>query len=249
MALSGIRPYGGTFFAFTDYMRGAMRLSSLMHLNVIYVLTHDSIGLGEDGPTHQPVEHLAACRAIPGLIVLRPGDANEVAFAYRAALENSRHPVAMILSRQNVPTLDRTKYASAEGTMRGAYVLSDCAGTPEVILIGTGTELPICVAAAEQLSADGKRVRVVSMPSWELFEQQDDAYRAHVLPESVTARVACEAGIQQGWERYLGFKGAFVGMKSFGASAPFEQLYEYFGITSAAVVEAAKKQIASAKCC
>lgn len=243
MALSGIRSYGGTFFAFTDYMRGAMRLSSLMHLNVIYVLTHDSIGLGEDGPTHQPVEHLAACRAIPGLIVLRPGDANEVAFAYRAALENKRHPTAMVLSRQNVPTIDRSKYASAEGTLRGGYVLSDCAGTPQVILIGTGTELPICVTAAEKLTADGVRVRVVSMPSWELFDQQDEAYRASVLPEAVTARVACEAGIQQGWERYLGFKGAFVGMKSFGASAPFEQLYEHFGITPAAVVAAAKKQI------
>ncbi|MBL8891708.1 MAG: transketolase [Planctomycetaceae bacterium] len=243
MALSGIRPYGGTFFAFTDYMRGAMRLSSLMHLNVIYVLTHDSIGLGEDGPTHQPVEHLAACRAIPGLIVLRPGDANEVSFAYQAALENHRYPTAMILSRQNVPTLDRSIFASAEGTLRGGYVLSDCAETPQVILIGTGTELPICVKAAETLTAEGIRVRVVSMPSWELFDQQDDAYRNSVLPETVTARVACEAGIKQGWERYLGFKGAFIGMKSFGASAPFEQLYEHFGITPAAVVAAAKQQI------
>jgi transketolase len=244
MALSGIRSYGGTFFAFTDYMRGAMRLSSLMHLPVIYVLTHDSIGLGEDGPTHQPVEHLAACRAIPGMIVLRPGDANEVAAAYKAALLNPRHPVAMVLSRQNVPTIDRTKYASAEGTLRGAYVLSDSQGTPDVILIGTGTELPICVSAAETLATQGVKVRVVSMPSWELFEQQDDAYRASVLPETVSARVACEAGIRQGWDRYLGARGAFVGMKSFGASAPFEQLYEHFGITPAAVVAAAKTQIA-----
>ncbi len=243
MALSGIRPYGGTFFAFTDYMRGGMRLSSLMHQNVIYVLTHDSIGLGEDGPTHQPVEHLAACRAIPGMIVLRPGDANEVTEAYRAALQHSRHPVAMILSRQNVPTLDRTQYAPATGTQRGGYVLSDCSGTPDVILIGTGTELPICVDAAAQLTAAGVKVRLVSMPSWELFEMQDAAYQQSVLPDAVTARVACEAGIRQGWDRYIGRHGGFVGMTGFGASAPFEQLYEHFGITAAAVVAAAKQQI------
>jgi transketolase len=243
MSLSGIRAYGGTFFAFTDYMRGAMRLSSIMHQNVIYVLTHDSIGLGEDGPTHQPVEHLAACRAIPGLIVLRPGDANEVTAAYRVALQQPKHPVAMVLSRQNVPTLDRAKYAAAAGTARGAYVLLDCAGTPEVILMGTGTELPICVAAADQLASEGIKVRLVSMPSWELFEMQDDAYRQQVLPHHVTARVACEAGIRQGWERYLGFQGAFVGMNGFGASAPFEQLYDHFGITAAAVVAAARSQL------
>ncbi len=243
MALSGIRPYGGTFFAFTDYMRGAMRLSSIMHQNVIYVLTHDSIGLGEDGPTHQPVEHLAACRAIPGMIVLRPGDANEVTQAYRAALRHPRKPVAMVLSRQNVPTLDRTKYASAEGTARGAYILQDCEGTPDVILIGTGTELPICVTAAQKLQEEGIRVRLVSMPSWELFEMQDPSYRQQVLPDRILARVACEAGVKMGWERYLGTRGAFVGMKGFGASAPFEHLYEHFGITAEAVVQAAKQQL------
>jgi transketolase len=245
MALSGLRAYGGTFFAFTDYMRGAMRLSSLMHQNVIYVLTHDSIGLGEDGPTHQPVEHLAACRAIPGLIVLRPGDANEVTEAYRAALTHSRHPVAMVLSRQNVPTLDRTRFASAAGTAQGAYILLDAAESPQVILMGSGTELPICVAAAQQLSDEGIRTRVVSMPSWELFEMQDEAYRHRVLPPQVTARVACEAGVRQGWDRYLGFQGAFVGMSTFGASAPFEQLYEHFGLTPAAVVAAARQQLAN----
>lgn len=246
MSLAGIRAYGGTFFAFTDYMRGAMRLSSIMHQNIIYVLTHDSIGLGEDGPTHQPVEHLAACRAIPGFIVLRPGDANEVSEAYKAALLNDRHPVAMVLSRQNVPTLDRTRFASAAGTAQGGYVLWDSAPNPEVILIGTGTELPICVQAAEQLHAEGTRVRVVSMPSLELFDAQDAAYRDSVLPPQVAARVACEAGIRQGWDRYLGNQGEFVGMTSFGASAPFEKLYEHFGITADGVVQAAKRTMSRA---
>lgn len=245
MSLSGLRPYGGTFFAFTDYMRGAMRLSSIMHRNVLYILTHDSIGLGEDGPTHQPVEHLAACRAIPGMVVMRPGDANEVAECYRTALQLNHNPVSMILSRQNVPTLDRSVYGPVSGVAKGAYILKDSPTTPDVILMATGTELPIIVQAGEILEAQGVNVRIVSMPSWELFQMQDQAYRDQVLPATVTARVACEAAIQMGWERYIGCTGAFVGMTGFGASGPFEELYEHFGITPAAVVAAAKAQINS----
>ncbi|MCE9545365.1 MAG: transketolase [Planctomycetia bacterium] len=241
MALSGLRPYGATFFVFTDYMRPSMRLAALMRQPVLYVLTHDSIGLGEDGPTHQPVEHLAALRAIPRLIVLRPGDANEVAEAYRVALTHTHEPVALVLSRQNVPTLDRTQMAPAAGVARGGYVLSDPAdGAPQVILIGTGTELSLAVAAGQKLAAEGIRARVVSFPSWELFEAQDAAYRESVLPAAITARVAVEAAVEQGWDRYLGPRGKFVGMTSFGASGPYAELYEHFGITAEAVVEAAK---------
>jgi transketolase len=242
LALSGIRSYAGTFFVFTDYMRPALRLSSLMRLPVLYILTHDSIGLGEDGPTHQPIEHLAACRAIPGLVVIRPCDANEVAAAYRAALP-SRKPVALILTRQNVPVLDRQRMALASQAQRGAYVLWDTEKAPQVILIGTGSEVHFCVEAAETLAQQRIRTRVVSMPSWELFEQQDEAYRNSVLLPSVTARVAVEAGIRQGWDKYIGTGGAFIGMTSFGASAPYEALYKHFGISSAAVVAAAKAQL------
>lgn len=241
MSLSGIRPYCATFFVFTDYCRPSMRLSSLMHQPVMYVMTHDSIGLGEDGPTHQPVEHLAACRAIPGLLVMRPGDANEVSACYRAALQDNQHPTCMVLTRQNCATLDRNKYASADGALKGGYVLLDSDGTPDVILMGTGSELGLCVEAAGELTAKGNKVRIVSMPCWELFEQQPESYRQEVLPTAVSARVAIEAGIKQGWERYLGDKGIFIGMNSFGASAPFETLYENFGITSQAVVAAAEQ--------
>lgn len=241
LALSGLRPYAGTFFVFTDYMRPSMRLSSIMHQNVIYVLTHDSIGLGEDGPTHQPVEHLAACRAIPGLFVIRPGDANEVAAAYRLALTLKGHPAAMVLTRQGLPTLDRTRFQSADGTLKGGYTLAEArSGKPEVILIGTGSELAICVAAREQLESEGIATRVVSMPCCEQFDAQDEAYRNEVLPPGVAARVAVEAGIVQGWEKYLGACGAFIGMSSFGASAPYQELYEHFGITENNVVAAAK---------
>lgn len=232
MSLCGLRAYGATFFVFTDYMRPSMRLSSIMHQPVLYVLTHDSIGLGEDGPTHQPVEHLAACRAIPGLYVFRPADANEVLHCYRAAMQLSNHPSAMVLSRQNVPTLDRTKMGDAAGAERGGYVLSDCAGTPKAILMGTGTEIPICLKAQELLAAKGIATRVVSMPCFELFDDQDPAYRASVLPSEVTLRVACEAGIRQGWDKYIGSEGKFVGMSTFGASAPFNQLYDHFKITA-----------------
>jgi len=195
MCLSGLRPYVSTFFVFSDYLRPSMRLSSLMHLPVLYVFTHDSIGLGEDGPTHQPVEHLAACRAIPGLIVMRPADANEVAEAYRTVLPITRRPVALVLSRQGLPTVDRTKFGSAAAVGRGAYVLAEAPnGKPEVVIMGTGSEIPICLTAWEQLTAAGIQARVVSMPSFELFEEQDQAYRDSVIPPGIKARVACEAG-------------------------------------------------------
>ena len=245
MALSHLRPYGATFFVFSDYLRPSMRLSALMGLPVTYVLTHDSIGLGEDGPTHQPVEHLAAARAIPGLMVLRPSDANEVVEMWRTIIPMNNRPAALVLTRQNIPTLDRANLGSAAGVAKGAYVLKDCEGTPDVILIGTGSEIGVCLAAAETLSTGGKNVRVVSMPSWELFDEQDQAYRDSVLPPSVTARIAVEAGIEQGWSKYLGTAGRFIGMNRFGASAPAGELYEHFGITAENVVAAAGELLAS----
>lgn len=241
MALVGLRPYCATFFVFTDYLRPSLRLSSLMKLPVLYVLTHDSIGLGEDGPTHQPVEHLAACRAIPGLQVMRPADANEVAVCYQAALSESDRPTAMVLTRQDVATLDRGDLASAHLATRGGYTLRDCEGTPELILMGTGSELHLCLAAAETLVGEGVRVRVVSLPCLERFAEQPAAYRDEVLPPEVTARVAVEAGIQMGWERWLGPRGRFIGMTGFGASAPFEVLYDHFGITAEAIEAAARE--------
>ncbi len=243
LSLTGLRPYVATFFVFSDYLRPAMRLSSIMHLPVLYVFTHDSIGLGEDGPTHQPIEHLAACRAIPGLNVMRPGDANEVAACYRAALATNDQPVALVLSRQNLPTLCRKKYAPAEGAEKGAYVLAGSDPQPDVILMATGSELSIAIEAYEQLIAEGVKSRLVSMPCWELFEKQDASYRESVLPSAVSSRVAIEAGIRQGWDRYLGLSGEFVGMNGFGASAPAEVLYEHFGITAKHVVEAARRQV------
>jgi transketolase len=240
MSLSGIRAYGATFFVFTDYLRPAMRLSSIMHQPVLYVLTHDSIGLGEDGPTHQPVEHLAACRAIPGLYVFRPGDANEVAEAYRTILNMKDHPAALVLSRQNVPTFDRSVMCPASGVAKGGYVLSDCEGTPDVLLIGTGTELQLCVKAQAELTAAGVKARVVSMPCMELFEEQLPEYQESVLPKACQVRIACEAGVRQCWDRYLGLDGHFVGMSSFGASAPYSELYEHFKITTDQIVSVAK---------
>ncbi len=240
MSLSGIRAYGATFFVFTDYLRPSMRLSSLMHQPVLYVMTHDSIGLGEDGPTHQPVEHLAACRGIPGLYVLRPGDANEVAEAYRAALGMNDHPSVMVLSRQAVPTLDRKTLSPAAGTAKGGYVLSDCDGTPDVIIMGTGTELSLCLKAQEELAGSDMKVRVVSMPCMELFDEQLPEYQESVLPTECKVRIACEAGIRQCWDKYLGTTGHFVGMNSFGASAPAGKLYDHFKITSDQIVSVAK---------
>jgi transketolase len=244
MTLCGLRGYGATFFVFSDYLRPSMRLASIMNLPSIFVFTHDSIGVGEDGPTHQPVEQLAAARAIPNLVVLRPGDANESVYAWKAALENTNRPSAIILTRQNMPTLDRTKMAGAEGVLKGGYILSEApSGKPEVILIGTGSELAIAVAAQEELAKSGIQARVVSLPSFELFEDQPQSYRDEVLPPNVTARVAVEAGVRQGWDRYLWGRGEFVGMMGFGMSAPFEQIYEAVGITPAKVVEAAKRQL------
>jgi len=244
MSLTGLRAYGATFFVFTDYMRGAMRLSSIMHQPVIYVLTHDSIGVGEDGPTHQPIEHLSACRAIPGLYVYRPGDANEVAECYRAAMKISDHPAAFVLSRQNMPTMCREKYAAASGCAMGGYVLAGGTAKPDVILMGSGSELALCVEAYEKLVAAGVKARVVSMPCMELFNAQPKSYQDEVLPPTVSARVACEAGIRMSWDRYLGLSGRFVGMDSFGVSGPSEQVYVKFGITAEAVEKAARAAIA-----
>ncbi|QDV46130.1 Transketolase [Stieleria neptunia] len=239
ICLTGLRGYAATFFVFTDYMRGAMRLSSIMHQPILYILTHDSIGVGEDGPTHQPVEHLSACRAIPGLNVFRPGDANEVAECYRAAMEITDHPAAMVLSRQNMATLCRTKYAAASGCAKGGYVLSDCEGTPDVILMGSGSELGLCVTAAEKLTAAGKKVRVVSMPCMDIFAEQSQAYQDQVLPPAVTNRVAVEAGLRMSWDRWIGLQGKFVGMSGYGASGPYSEVYEHFGINEDAVIAAA----------
>ncbi|TWT52659.1 Transketolase [Rubripirellula amarantea] len=240
LSLSGLRAYGATFFVFTDYMRGGMRLAAIMHQPVLYILTHDSIGVGEDGPTHQPVEHLTACRAIPNLFVFRPGDSNEVAECYRTAMQMHRSPAAFVLSRQNMPTLCRDKYAAASGCAKGGYVLKDCDGTPDVILMGSGSELNYAVSAAETLEAEGKKVRVVSMPCMDLFADQDQAYIDEVLPPAVTNRVAVEAGLRMCWDRWIGSQGKFVGMSGYGASGPFDKVYEHFGINAAAVAAAAK---------
>jgi transketolase len=243
----GTRVYGGTFLTFSDYMRGAVRLASLMQLPVTYVWTHDSIGLGEDGPTHQPIEHLAALRAIPGLDVVRPADANEVAVAWRTILEHNDRPAGLALSRQNLPVFDRDTFASAEGTARGAYVLAEASsGTPQVILLGTGSEVQIAVAAREQLEADGIPTRVVSVPCVEWFAAQDRAYREEVLPRSVRARVSVEAGIPQGWRDFVGDAGRIVGIDHYGASAAYGVLYEKFGFTAEAVVAAARESIEAA---
>jgi transketolase len=246
MAVSKLRPFGSGFLIFSDYMKAPIRLSALMELPVVYVFTHDSIGVGEDGPTHQPVEQVVGLRGIPGLIVLRPADANEVAEAWRVVLGSKHRPACLILSRQNLPTVDRDRFAPASGVARGAYVLADAAGggTPEVILIGTGSEVSLCVDTYEKLKAEGIGARVVSMPSWELFEQQDDDYRAAVLPPAVTRRVAVEQASVLGWERYAGTKGAIIGMKTFGASAPLKELLVKFGFTPEHVYAAAKAQLA-----
>jgi transketolase len=242
MALCRLRPYAATFFVFSDYMRPSVRMAAIMGLPVIFVFTHDSIGVGEDGPTHQPVEHLAALRAIPGLIVIRPGDANEVSEAYRAVLPLVDRPAALVLTRQNLPTLDRAKYASARGVAKGGYVLAEApGGKPQVILIGTGSEVGVCVAAYEKLAAEGVAARVVSLPSWELFDAQPAEYRHSVLPPEVTRRVAVEAGVRQGWCKYLGPSGRFIGMKGFGVSGPFGALFKHFGITPENVAAAARE--------
>ena len=242
MSLVKVRPYGSGFFIFSDYARGAIRLGALMELPVIHIFTHDSIGVGEDGPTHQPVEHLASLRAIPGLVVLRPGDANEVVEAYRYLMQLHHEPAVLVLSRQPLPTLDRNKYASASGVARGAYVLADAlGGKPEVILIATGSEVSLVVQAHEKLLAEGIRSRVVSMPSWDIFDHQTREYRESVLPPGVSARVAVEQASTFGWERYVGTSGHIIGMNTFGASAPLKELQKKFGFEPEQVVAAAKK--------
>ncbi len=234
----GVRPYGGTFLVFSDYMRPSIRLAALMGLPVIYVLTHDSIGLGEDGPTHQPVEQLMALRTIPNLTVIRPAEATETAAAWRAALENKHGPTALALTRQGVPTLDRARYGAAAGLAKGAYVLSD-ADNAQLILIGTGSEVQIALDAQVLLSAEGVPARVVSMPSWELYEAQSVEYKNSVLPSQIRARVAVEAGVTLGWERYVGTTGRIIGLDRFGASAPYKIVYQKLGITAEAVAAAA----------
>ncbi|MGB3714232.1 MAG: transketolase [Candidatus Promineifilaceae bacterium] len=241
LSLSKIRPYGSGFLIFSDYARPAIRLSALMEIPVIHIFTHDSIGVGQDGPTHQPVEQLASLRAIPGLIDLRPGDANEVVEAWRIIMELKHEPVALILSRQNLPTLDRAKYAQAEGVAKGAYVLADADGEQlDLILIGTGSEVHLCVAAYEQLKSEGIKARVVSMPSWQLFEKQSPEYRASVLPPDVTARISVEQASTMGWDRYVGPEGVCIGMQTFGASAPLKALQEKYGFLPEHIVAAAK---------
>ena len=244
LTVSGIRAFGATFFNFSDYMRASIRLAALMEIPSIFIFTHDSIGVGEDGPTHQPIEQLASLRAMPNLIVLRPGDANEVVEAWKVIAQLQHQPVALVLTRQNLPTFDRTKYGAASGTARGAYVLADAAGgKPDVILLGTGSELSLCVEAYEKLKAEGVQARVVSVPSWEIFERQDPAYKQSVLPSSVTARVSVEMAATFGWERYVGLKGQKVGMHRFGASAPLKDLLKFFGFTVETVVAAARQAI------
>jgi transketolase len=248
LAVSKLRPYGGTFFNFTDYMKPAVRLAALMELPVIYVYTHDSIGLGEDGPTHQPIEQLAALRAVPGLVLLRPADANEVVEAWKVVMQLKHEPAALVLTRQALPTFDRSKYAPAAGVAKGAYILADApGGSPEVILLATGSEVALCVTAYEQLKSEGIKARVVSMPSWDIFEKQSDDYKKQVLPPTVKARVSVEAASTFGWSEYVGPTGKIIGMHRFGASAPIKDLLKKFGFSPEKVVEAAREAIAQSK--
>lgn len=248
LALSNLRPFGATFFNFTDYMKPPIRLAAIMEIPDIFIYTHDSIGLGEDGPTHQPIEQLPSLRAVPGLTVLRPADANEVVEAWKVIMQKKNEPAALVLTRQAVPTFDRSKYASAAGVARGAYILADASdGKPDVILIGTGSEVQLCVDAFEKLKAEGVKARVVSMPSWDLFEHQDEEYRTQVFPPDVQARVAVEQASTLGWSQYTGMQGVVLGMHTFGASAPLKELQKKFGFSPDKVVEAARTVIARAK--
>jgi len=248
MALSKLRAFSATFFNFSDYMRPTIRLGAIMEIPAIYIYTHDSIGVGEDGPTHQPIEQLASLRAIPGLMLMRPGDANEVVEAWKVVMQLRHEPAVMVLTRQALPTFDRAKYASAAGVAKGAYVLADAPGAkPEVILIGTGSEVYLCVAAYEKLMAEGIKARVVSMPSWDLFEHQPEDYKEEVLPPDVKARVSVEMAAVLGWSKYVGPTGVSVGMRSFGASAPLKDLQKKFGFTQERVIEAAREAIARSK--
>jgi transketolase len=245
MTLSGLRAFGSGFLIFTDYARGSIRLAALMDLPVLHIWTHDSISLGEDGPTHQPIEQLVSLRAIPGMLVIRPADANEMSEAYRVALTNKHHPVALICSRQPLPIFDRAQFAPAAGLAKGAYVLADApGGMPDVILIASGSEVGLCMAAREQLATEGVKARVVSMPCWELFDEQDAAYRDSVLPPSLVARVTVEEASTLGWARFAGPSGVTLGMHSFGMSGPMKQIAEHFGFTVNGVVTAAKQAVA-----
>jgi len=235
----GVIPFGGTFLVFSDYLRPAIRLAALSKIKVIYVFTHDTIGLGEDGPTHQPVEHLASLRAIPGLVVLRPADANETASAWKFAIQHKGSPVALLLTRQGLPVLDQTKYPSSDNLFKGAYILKD-ADKPEIILMASGSEVEIILKAAEKLEGEGKKVRVVSFPSWELFELQSEEYKNSVLPKEVKARIAVEAGVAQGWHKYTGDGGKIISIETYGASAPYEILYEKYGITVENILRTSK---------
>jgi len=243
IAVTGLRAYGSGFLIFSDYMKPPIRLAAIMELPVIYIFTHDSIGVGEDGPTHQPIEQLAALRSIPGMVTLRPCDANEVAEAWRVVMRLKEQPACLILSRQALPTLDREKYAAASGVGRGAYVLADSpGGPPEVILMATGSEVSFIVDAQEALAKEGIRSRTVSMPSWDLFEQQPREYRDSVLPPDIEARVGVEQAAAMGWDRYVGLKGTIIAMHSFGASAPLSALLTKFGFTPEKVLDAARAQ-------
>ena len=245
LALAGLRPFAASFFIFTDYCRGAIRLSAMMGLPIIYIWTHDSISMGEDGPTHQPVEQLASFGAMPGMVLLRPADANEVVEAWRVVMQLTDRPASLVLSRQALPTLDRSKYASASGVARGAYVIADAAGgKPDVLLLATGSEVALCIGAYEQLAREGVRARVVSIPSWDLFESQSTDYRDSVLPPDITARVSVEAASPLGWERYVGQRGTIIGLRSFGISAPGKIAEAHFGFDVAQVIAAAKAQLA-----
>jgi transketolase len=243
-----VRPYGSSFLIFSDYCRPGIRLSAIMELPVIYIFTHDSIGVGEDGPTHQPVEQLASLRAIPGLITLRPADANEVVEAWRVIMKLHHQPAVLVLTRQPLPTLDRTKYAPASGLEKGAYVLADAKdGKPDILLLATGSEVSLCVDAYEQLASEGIKARVVSMPSWELFEKQSEEYKRSVIPPEITARVSVEQASTLGWERYVGLTGHIIGMKTFGASAPLKELQKKFGFVPEKIVAAAKEQLSKTR--
>jgi transketolase len=248
LSLSKIRPFGAGFLIFSDYSRAPMRLAALMEIPVIYVFTHDSIGLGEDGPTHQPVEQLASLRALPGFLVIRPADANEVTEAWRVVMQLRHEPAALVLSRQALPTFDRKKYASAAGVAQGAYILADPPdGKPDLLLMATGSEVSLCISAYEQLSAEGHKVRVISMPSWEIFEQQTPEYRNSVIPLEVTARISVEQASTLGWSQYVGHDGITIGMKTFGASAPLKELQKKFGFTPDALIAAARTLLARRK--
>jgi transketolase len=251
LSLSKVRPFGSGFLIFSDYARPAIRLSALMELPVIHIFTHDSIGVGEDGPTHQPVEQITSLRAVPGLIVLRPADANEAVEAWRVIMQLRHEPVALILTRQALPTIDRAKYASAEGVHRGAYVLADADNRkPQVLLLATGSEVALALEAYEKLKGDGIKARVVSMPSWEIFERycrHHPEYREQVLPSSVGARVSVEEASTLGWARYVGSSGASIGLDTFGASAPLKELQKKFGFVPENIVVAARQQIEKAR--